>query len=80
LTIYSGSCSNEVHRDPYYIRIADFNPYLTRAKTAIDAYHDFVVSKGAELIKTLRSEPWGMREFGIRTIDGHRIMMGQDLN
>lgn len=46
----------------------------------IDAYHDFVVSKGAELIKTLRSEPWGMREFGIRTIDGHRIMVGQNLN
>jgi hypothetical protein len=24
----------------------------------------------------LRDEPWGMREFGIRTVDGHRIMCG----
>jgi len=34
---------------------------------------------GAELIKELRSEPWGMREFGVRTVDGHRIMFGQEV-
>jgi predicted enzyme related to lactoylglutathione lyase len=45
----------------------------------VDAYHDAVTAKGAELIKPLRSEPWGMREFGLKTIDGHRIMVGQDL-
>jgi uncharacterized glyoxalase superfamily protein PhnB len=26
---------------------------------------------GVEFIKPLRGEPWGMREFGLRTIDGH---------
>lgn len=26
-----------------------------------------------------RREPWGMREFGVRTIDGHRIMFGQEV-
>ena len=36
-------------------------------------------SKNAEFIKHLRDEPWRMREFGIRTIDGHRIMFGQEL-
>ena len=45
----------------------------------VDTYFDFVASRGADLIKPLKSEPWGMREFGIRTIDGHRIMIGQDL-
>jgi len=35
-----------------------------------------VEAAGAELIKPLRTEPWGMRELGIRTIDGHRIMFG----
>ncbi|MGB3614712.1 MAG: VOC family protein [Elainellaceae cyanobacterium] len=44
------------------------------------AYYQTVVSNGAELIKPLRSEPWGMREFGVRTIDGHRMMIGQDLD
>jgi len=41
-----------------------------------DRLHAEVTAKGAEVIKPLRSEPWGMREFGIRTLDGHRIMFG----
>lgn len=45
-----------------------------------DAYYKEVTAKGAELIKELKSEPWGMREFGLRTNDGHRIMVGQDLD
>ncbi|MEB3358088.1 MAG: VOC family protein [Synechococcales bacterium] len=44
-----------------------------------DAYHVRAVAQGAEIIKPLRDEPWGMREFGLRTVDGHRIMIGQDL-
>jgi catechol 2,3-dioxygenase-like lactoylglutathione lyase family enzyme len=32
-----------------------------------------------EIIKPLRDEPWQMREFGLRTVDGHRIMVGQKL-
>lgn len=45
----------------------------------IDAYFAAVRDAGAELIKDLRSEPWGMREFGVRTVDGHRIMFGQEV-
>ncbi len=44
----------------------------------IDALHASVTGAGAELIKPLRDEPWGMREFGIRTVDGHRIMFGRE--
>lgn len=36
-------------------------------------------ASGAEFIQTLADKPWGMREFGVRTIDGHRIMFGQEL-
>jgi predicted enzyme related to lactoylglutathione lyase len=42
----------------------------------IDELYASCVAKGAKLIKELRSEPWGMREFGVCTIDGHRIMFG----
>ncbi|MEM6452606.1 MAG: VOC family protein [Cyanobacteria bacterium P01_D01_bin.105] len=45
----------------------------------VDDYYGMVASKGAEIFKPLRSEEWGMREFGVRTIDGHRIMIGEDL-
>jgi predicted enzyme related to lactoylglutathione lyase len=44
-----------------------------------DAYHRRAVSLRAEIVKPMASEPWGMREFGLRTVDGHRIMVGQDL-
>jgi uncharacterized glyoxalase superfamily protein PhnB len=45
----------------------------------IDALHEALLAKDAELIKPLRDEPWGMREFGIRTVDGHRIMFGSSI-
>jgi uncharacterized glyoxalase superfamily protein PhnB len=41
-----------------------------------DRLHAELASKKAQVIKPLRDEPWGMREFGIRTVDGHRIMFG----
>ena len=44
-----------------------------------EGFFNSVVSHGAEVIKPLQDEPWSMREFGVRTIDGHRIMIGQEL-
>ena len=35
---------------------------------------------GVEFTQQLSDKPWGMREFGIRTIDGHRLMFGQELS
>jgi catechol 2,3-dioxygenase-like lactoylglutathione lyase family enzyme len=43
----------------------------------IDAYYESVLAAHPDLIKTLNDEAWGMREFGVRTIDGHRIMFGE---
>lgn len=45
-----------------------------------DRYYEELKSKSVEFIKDIATEPWNMREFGIRTIDGHRIMFGQELN
>jgi predicted enzyme related to lactoylglutathione lyase len=45
----------------------------------IDQVHGAVLASGTTMIKELRNEPWGMREFGIRTVDGHRIMFGYPL-
>jgi uncharacterized glyoxalase superfamily protein PhnB len=45
----------------------------------VDAYHRRVVDAGARVTKTLRDEPWGMREFGLRTADGHRLMIGSEV-
>jgi len=40
----------------------------------LEALHARATAAGAEITKPLRREPWGMREFGVRTADGHRIM------
>jgi catechol 2,3-dioxygenase-like lactoylglutathione lyase family enzyme len=47
--------------------------------TEIDAFYESVRAKNGDVIKPLRDEPWGMREFGVRTNDGHRIMFGSAL-
>jgi len=43
----------------------------------IDHYYESVRAAGARILKNLRDEPWGMREFGLVTADGHRIMFGE---
>jgi catechol 2,3-dioxygenase-like lactoylglutathione lyase family enzyme len=45
----------------------------------IDNYHARIAAAGAIIIKPLRDEPWGRREFAVRTLDGHRIMFGLDI-
>ena len=44
-----------------------------------DAYYRRAVAANAEIVKPIASEPWGMREFGLRTVDGHRLMVGQEI-
>jgi len=49
--------------------------------TIQDAYALFEEFKSRDVmfIKHLTDEPWGMREFAVRTLDGYRIMFGQEL-
>lgn len=45
----------------------------------IDELYGELVGNSATLTQKLADKPWGMREFGVRTPDGHRIMFGQEL-
>jgi catechol 2,3-dioxygenase-like lactoylglutathione lyase family enzyme len=45
----------------------------------IDAIHDELKLNNVEILSDLTDEPWGQREFSIRTIDGHRIRFGQKI-
>lgn len=46
----------------------------------VNDLHADVAARGAKIVKSLRTEPWGMREFGIETLDGHRLMFGEDVS
>jgi uncharacterized glyoxalase superfamily protein PhnB len=43
----------------------------------VEAFHDRAVEAGAQITKPLTEEPWGMREFALRSVDGHRFTLGQ---
>ncbi len=45
----------------------------------VDESYRRAIAANAEILKSLRNEPWGMREFHLRTVDGHRISIGSDL-
>jgi uncharacterized glyoxalase superfamily protein PhnB len=45
----------------------------------IDALHGEYAARGVDFIQPLADKPWGMREFGVRTPEGHRIMFGESV-
>jgi uncharacterized glyoxalase superfamily protein PhnB len=42
-----------------------------------DAYYQELKHRGAQFLSDPADKPWAMREFGVRTPDGHRLMIGQ---
>ncbi len=46
----------------------------------IDSFYAELIAKQVEIVAAISDQPWGMREFGICTLDGHRIMFGQQIN
>jgi catechol 2,3-dioxygenase-like lactoylglutathione lyase family enzyme len=74
-TIMLGECPDDLH--PSRLGCHNYFAYL-RVDDA-DAYFKELSEKRVELLGPIEDKPWGMREFGIRTPDGHRIMIGQAL-
>jgi uncharacterized glyoxalase superfamily protein PhnB len=42
-----------------------------------DSYYQDLTAKGVKLSSPISTKPWGMREFGVASPEGHRIMIGQ---
>ena len=42
-----------------------------------DVYYQDLKSKGIKISSPVSDKPWGMREFGIMSPEGHRITIGQ---
>src|ERR1051325_515958 len=43
----------------------------------VDELYAEFTSRGAELLSPIATKPWGMRDFTVRTQDGHRIVFGE---
>ena len=46
----------------------------------VDQFYQEIVAKGALVTSEPSDKPWGLREFGLRTPDGHRITCGELTN
>lgn len=46
----------------------------------VDDLYRELSAKSVTRIQEIADKPWGMREFGVRTPDGHRIMFGQRIS
>jgi predicted enzyme related to lactoylglutathione lyase len=73
--IMAGQCPDAL--SPKQLGDHAYFAYLT--VDGIDEYYAQVQANGGRILKPLRDEPWGMREFALETIDGHRIMFGGNM-
>jgi catechol 2,3-dioxygenase-like lactoylglutathione lyase family enzyme len=46
----------------------------------IDMLYEEFAANGVDILTKPVDKPWGQREFAIRTIDGHRIMFGEQID
>jgi predicted enzyme related to lactoylglutathione lyase len=74
-TIFAGQCPDALSP----LDLGDHSYFAYLEIDDIDAYYSSVRDKGAKMCKPIRNEPWGMREFGLVTADGHRIMFASPL-
>ena len=72
-TIMAGECPEAVPPSEW----GDHAYFAYLRVRGIDEYCAAVCAAGARLCRELRDEPWGRREFGVFTADGHRIMFGE---
>ena len=73
--IMLGECPDDMH--PSTLGCHNYFAYLK--VDDVDGYAARLQAQGVELLHAVADKPWGMREFGVKTPDGHRIMIGQEI-
>jgi predicted enzyme related to lactoylglutathione lyase len=73
--IMLGECPDDMH--PSQLGCHSYFAYL-RVDDA-DGYYRRLKANGADVLSEIQDKPWNMREFSVRTFDGHRITIGHML-
>jgi uncharacterized glyoxalase superfamily protein PhnB len=74
--IMLGQCPDDMHPS----KLGCHNRFAYLCVADADSYYDHLKAKGAELLSEIEDMPWGMREFGVKTFDGHRITIAHALS
>lgn len=43
----------------------------------VDSYYEELKCKGVKILSEIETKPWEMREFSVRSPEGHRLVVGQ---
>lgn len=68
-----GECANERPAS----ELGDHAYFAYWNVTGVDELYQEFVARGAMVASPPANKPWGLREFGLRTPDGHRIVCGE---
>jgi len=71
-----GECADEVAA----AETGNHSWFVRLMLDGLDDYHREIASRGAEVIAEPADKRWGLREFVIRTPDGHRIMFAEPIS
>ena len=71
-----GSCPDAIPAG----KLGDHSYFAYFVVDDVDAYFGEVRARGAQVSSLPADKPWGMREFGVQTPDGHRIVLGQKID
>ncbi len=70
-----GECANERPAG----ELGDHSYFVYLTVEGLDELHQEFAARGAPVASEPEDQPWGMREFSIRTPDGHRIRFGEPM-
>lgn len=73
IRVMLGECPDEMLAE----ETGNHSWFIHIAMDGLDAYHRDVVSRGAQVLSPPADRPWGLREFVLRTPDGHRMVFGE---
>ena len=68
-----GECPNEKPAS----ELGDHSYFVYWNVDGVDQFYGEVAARGALVTSEPADKPWGLREFGLRTPDGHRITCGE---
>ena len=72
--IMLGSCPDAIHPR----ELGDHAYFAYLVVDDVDAVYREFTAAGVEALAAPADKPWRMREFPLRTPDGHRLMVGED--
>jgi len=70
-----GECANERPAAD----VGDHSYFAYWNVEGVDEFYREFAAKGALLSSRPANKPWGLREFGLSTLDGHRITCGEEI-